>query len=252
MSRFEAHLTVDVPVADADALARVFGMRVTHIVLATGSTPSQVLLTARFDAPSRAHAVVTLRELVARVREATLVIRVKLELDLGDADDSGLADVGQYAEAHVKVRTDDIAALGRIGDRFDAHVSRSLNATASPSKVAPSRSTRSGRTSESLRVHFPVLPPLTGAYARAVPVDVGGTLVPVVDRLTLTLAELLSQRQGAEQAVVAAVHGGVDPVDLARELAALAAWPEIRSPYVLRTFDRKLARERLDRSARAA
>lgn len=62
----------------------------------------------------------------------------------------------------------------------------------------------------------------------------------------LTLANLLSQRSGSEEAAALGIRGGASVEALREQLDALAALPEPRSPYVLRTFDRKLARKRLD------
>jgi hypothetical protein len=100
---------------------------------------------------------------------------------------------------------------------------------------------------ESLRVHFPSTPPLTSALDAVTLRDLGGLAVPVVDLVTLTVADLLSRRSGSDDAVAAALAIGVSTQGLAERLDALDALAPTKSPYVLRVFDRDLARSRLDR-----
>ncbi len=95
---------------------------------------------------------------------------------------------------------------------------------------------------ESLRVHFPSRPPLLEALDHAVVRDG----LPTVDLTTLTLANLLSQRSGSEEAAALGIRGGASIEALRARLDALATLPEPLSPYILRTFDRTLARKRLD------
>lgn len=98
---------------------------------------------------------------------------------------------------------------------------------------------------ESIRIHFPSTAPLTTALDAVVTRPVAGQDVPVVELVTLTLANLLSQRTGADEAVAIAVAAGVSTEALAARLAVLDALPETKSLYVLRQFDRALAHRRL-------
>lgn len=98
---------------------------------------------------------------------------------------------------------------------------------------------------EGLRVHFPSQPPLSTAIAACVVREVDGQAFPVVQLLTLTLANLLSQRTGSEEAVETGLAAGVSLDELALALDELDALPPTKSPYILRVFDRELARRRL-------
>jgi hypothetical protein len=98
---------------------------------------------------------------------------------------------------------------------------------------------------ESLRIHFPTTPPLSSAFTATVGKEIGGVVIPVVDLVTLTLANLLSRRTGSEQAVAVAVAAGVSRDTLSACLTELDRLPKTKSPYILRVFDRDLALRRL-------
>lgn len=99
---------------------------------------------------------------------------------------------------------------------------------------------------ESLRVHFPTTLPLVGAFDQLVHLLLDGARAPVVDLDTLALAELLSQRTGSDEAAAGALAAGASWKVLSQRLCELEALPPTTSAYVLRVFDRALARRRLD------
>jgi hypothetical protein len=94
---------------------------------------------------------------------------------------------------------------------------------------------------DSLRLHFPDRGPLADAISGAGVRDG----LPVVDLTTLTLANLLSHRLGADRSAAIGFAHGASAADLRGRLDALAGLPTPKSPYVLRTFDVALARRRL-------
>lgn len=95
---------------------------------------------------------------------------------------------------------------------------------------------------DTLRLHFPARPPLLDALEHSVTRDG----LPVVDLDTLTLANLLSHRLGAEEAAAAGFAAGASVTGVRARLEELAGRPPPKSPYLLRTFDVALARRRLE------
>jgi hypothetical protein len=135
---FEAHVTVRCDdaagFARLDAWAARAGIKVTHIVLARGRTPSQPMLTLRgrgtFDEQLAESRQVT----DALTRDGFAVRRVKLEVSpwadgvpVGDdAEARRLAALGLHFEHHVSLMLDpgcDLAALEQLVTPHQAHLS---------------------------------------------------------------------------------------------------------------------------------
>lgn len=135
--RYEIHLTM---LASAERvwaireseIARGVSLALTHIVLAHGAHPDQVLLTRRLSA-SRS---TVLREAEAlRERWASEVVRVKVERDL---DGPVELDCGYY-EHHVKLRVapERLEQLAVLAREQRAHLSR--NAFRAPDSLGEQR-----------------------------------------------------------------------------------------------------------------
>ncbi|MEU3555766.1 hypothetical protein [Streptomyces fragilis] len=125
-SSYEAHLTVRC--ADGAALDRLRrwsaarGLKLTHVVLARGRTPSQPMLTLR-DASSYAAQLFRARAVGAELEaDGFAVARVKIESDpLAPEVPRGPCDDGRHFEHHVKLRLDAAADLTALAARVAPH-----------------------------------------------------------------------------------------------------------------------------------
>ncbi|MEY9877805.1 hypothetical protein ABH931_007329 [Streptacidiphilus sp. MAP12-33] len=135
---FEAHLTVACPggadVARLDAWARRAGLKLTHIVLARGTTPSQPMLTLRGHGTFAAQLAEAEAVSAALGADGFTVRRVKLEVPpwaagvpVVDGDEARrLAVAGLYFEHHVRLLLapgTDLGALARLVGPHRAHLS---------------------------------------------------------------------------------------------------------------------------------
>lgn len=114
---FETHVTVE---GLADGLAARHGLRLTHVVLASGAFPSQQLLTHRETHPSDDEAIAAALALARVLAEDVRIRRLKVEKDLAHAMR------GLYIEQHVKVVCSDdrVDMLRAIASEHNAHLSR--------------------------------------------------------------------------------------------------------------------------------
>lgn len=127
---YETHVTVGCgrPGA-AERLGRwteAAGLKLTHIQLARGRTPSQVMVT-RPGAASYEQEAQAARELCASLQTAGFEpLRVKIESTPAAPEVPRRPGPGQYFEHHVKLRLDagtDLSHLARLAEPHGAHVS---------------------------------------------------------------------------------------------------------------------------------
>jgi hypothetical protein len=127
--QFESHFTIqqsDECIGRLEALALRHGLKITHVVLESGLTPSQLMLTRH----ARGHVcdeAVAIAELVRVLRaDGLTILRIKLEADPANV---GIPEAGpgRYFEHHVKVlvrETDDLQRLVSVAEVHGARLSR--------------------------------------------------------------------------------------------------------------------------------
>lgn len=167
---FEAHLTVRCEgaagLARLDAWSERAGLKVTHIVLARGRTPSQPMLTVRGRGRIDEQLAESRRVADALTADGFAVRRVKLEVSpwaqgvpvADDAHARRLADAGLYFEHHVCLLLppgSDLEALARRVEPHRAHLSwnaRKLGADGLERRFVTQRCHRVGRETAGVRL----------------------------------------------------------------------------------------------------